>query len=350
MDNAIPISLEKVSKLHLYESQRFDDLIPVARFYNNKIVLYNQRKSYARTKTLSDASLENLKDNRVKGQLSLKSLTHLKKHLLPWLTSIQLHNANRVKKYQRKERYIVMLTVTLSSKQIGSDYENRRKLLTPFIEHLKKHHGITHYFYRSESQENGNIHFHIIVDKYLDKIVMQDTWNSFQNRLGYIDEFERKFGHRNAPSVKLTGSGDVKDIVDYVVKYATKEPKFRPIVGRQYGMSDTLLELDVFEALIDNELFRLLNEMLDKKNCKLFKKEYHAIIYFGKRNVYDLLSNLYAMYYKDYHYQVYDYLYNGAMHPDELNKIQYPSVHSFSVRVDEPTRLCPLYVQQHFMF
>ena len=304
------MSLDNNSILPDYDSNSTFQPITYLRLFNNSFCIYNQAVAKSAPSEVNEMSKENLKSNRVKGKLSSASKRRIRKYVEPWLMSIVVNNKYRVSKFERKERYIVMLTLTLSAKQVHSDKEIRRKILIPFIDKLKYNTGTTHYFYRSEKQENGNIHFHLVTDRWIDKEKAAKWWNDSQERLGYISEFFKNHGHRNPPSTKLTGQGDVNDIVGYVMKYATKTEKYNPVEGRLYGMADTLLEVAPFDTVLTPSLGERIKELAMKKKARLYSDEFFTWGSLGIEDVRLVMTGYEKEEMNDYFMNVFDRLYN----------------------------------------
>lgn len=127
------------------------------------------------------------------------------------------------------------VTVTLSSRQIHCDKTIKRECLNHFLIYLKRNYGVVNYIWKAELQDNGNIHYHILTDKYIPWQELRDLWNSAQNRLGYVDMFQ----HDNPNSTDIHSLRKVKNVMSYVAKYMTKkESTLRPICGHSWGRSD----------------------------------------------------------------------------------------------------------------
>ena len=104
---------------------------------------------------------------------------------------------------------IACITLTLSSKQgQHTDREIKKELLEPFLRHFRKR-GLYNYIWKAERQLNGNVHFHILTDCYLEKGSIRDYWNKLQEKLGFITEFHSKYHHRspNSTDVKAVHFG-----------------------------------------------------------------------------------------------------------------------------------------------
>lgn len=87
---------------------------------------------------------------------------------------------------------IAFITLTLPSKQKHSDNEIKQQLLNSFLLELKIKYKVKNYVWRAEKQLNGNIHFHIIVDKFIPWNELRNRWNRIVNKLGYVDNYRKE--------------------------------------------------------------------------------------------------------------------------------------------------------------
>ncbi len=181
--------------------------IPHYSISPNSLTLYNlpDKKTYH---VKDNKGWENLEDNTNKyGELSNHAQKRLKKKLnyLMYLTDnkeiqgkqIIAKHQNLTTQYQKSKVYqnpvqykLTFITLTLPSKQIHSDNEIKSKCLNQFLIELKKNYGVSRYIWKAEKQENNNIHFHIIADKYIKWKEIRECWNRIVNKLGYVDRYE----------------------------------------------------------------------------------------------------------------------------------------------------------------
>lgn len=175
-------------------------------------------------------------------------------------------------------RKIVFLTLTLPCKQNHTDKEIKRECLNRFLIDICKNCDIKVWMWVAELQKNGNIHFHLLIDNYIPFVAIsgvgdilyansrakciiyarqskmsgikvvnyaQLLWNKHLNRLGYIDDFEKVYKHRQPPTTKVELVKNENYMRSYLTKYITKEQKAnitgsRIIEGRLWGCSDSL--------------------------------------------------------------------------------------------------------------
>ncbi|EPE9900513.1 rolling circle replication-associated protein [Flavobacterium psychrophilum] len=182
--------------------------IPHYSISPNSLTLYNlpDRSTYH---AKENKGWENLEDNTNHyGELSNHAQKRLKKKLnyLMYLTDnkevqgkqIIAKQQNYTTQYQKSKVYqnpiqykLTFITLTLPSKQIHTDNEIKSKCLNQFLIELKKNHSVSRYIWKAEKQENNNIHFHIIADKFVKWQDIREIWNRIINKLGYVDNYEK---------------------------------------------------------------------------------------------------------------------------------------------------------------
>lgn len=177
-----------------------------------------------------------------------------------------------------RQRSISFCTFTITEKQKHSDTEII-KMFVDFLDHLKKVNNyiidpitrketkekaliLENYIWRAETQENGNIHFHLLADTFLNQHMLRRVWNNYLCKLGY----KYGYGSANVNSLKRDkNSNKILNVERYLCKYLTKPPlrdkfkgmklrdlegisdvdKFRrPVLGKNWGCSRALTKLE----------------------------------------------------------------------------------------------------------
>lgn len=276
---------------------------------HDKVIIYKGRDAAYHAKKRDPLCDKNLLKRKYNGILSKSAIKQISKQITLWSDSIDFYNTTFNLRGKQKKRALVFLTLTLSANQEHSDNEIKRKILIPFIDSLKYHYDIQHYFWRAEAQKNGNIHFHLILDKFIPWMTARDLWNTTQERLGYVTRFEEKNGHRkpNSTDIRIVDSGN--NTINYVLKYATKQEYSRALSGRLWGMSDTLrsLRIPTFTDL-DVQLINIIKAIHSKKATYHFDEHYMSISF--KEPVVKALRNTnLAVQLRDYYMKIYSYLY-----------------------------------------
>ena len=92
-----------------------------------------------------------------------------------------------------KPEKINFVTLTISSKQqTKKDYDHNRKVLNQFLTEIRSRYGVKNYIWKLEKQKNGNIHYHLLIDKRIPHYELRVMWNRIQNKFGYVDLYRNK--------------------------------------------------------------------------------------------------------------------------------------------------------------
>ncbi len=175
------------------------------------------------------ATNDNLKKNS-SGFLSKGSRKRIKM-LTNWF--VHLNRKRKVKGagYPWK---VAFVTLTLSKPQGDiTDQYLKRYLLNGFLKELKRKAGkAVQYIWRAEKQQNGNLHFHLIIDCFFDKDELRGIWNNLQRVHGFLEPGE------TAPSTEIKGIKSRKQLAVYISKYVSKEAdNAKPVGGRLWQCS-----------------------------------------------------------------------------------------------------------------
>jgi hypothetical protein len=219
-----------------------------AKFSYNRIVSYAEhfRSNKAKIDKVFDS--KSLSAKRFNGLFSKGSKKAMENTLRNWMSSYEAYDRYCFKNKRNNKIKLVFVTLTMSAQQIHSDQLIKEKCLNQFIKELKAKYNLKNYVWKAELQDNYNIHFHLIIDCYINKKVLQHIWNRCQNLLGYIDRFEKKYSHKNPPSTHVSMVNSQKNIMSYISKYMSKDNCLLMPLGRIWGCSDELRELKEFEC------------------------------------------------------------------------------------------------------
>lgn len=84
------------------------------------------------------------------------------------------------------------ITLTLPSKQKHNTAYIITQMLDEFLQQLRKRVKMINYVWRLEFQANGNAHFHIVTDSYVDYYLAKKIWNKILKVHGYVDAYAEK--------------------------------------------------------------------------------------------------------------------------------------------------------------
>jgi len=189
----------------------------------------------------SKNSIENLSKSKVREKVSKKTQQRIRRCINFIVDTTELKHLWSEKDKKFYWYKLGFLTLTLPAKQFHTDNFITSKCLKTFLDNLRKTYGLKNYFWRAESQKNGNIHYHIILDKYIHWEQLRTLWNKVLNSHGYIELFAQKFNHTNPPTVDIRAIKRMKKIAAYLSEYCAKKSKHREITSRVWGCSNTLM-------------------------------------------------------------------------------------------------------------
>lgn len=181
---------------------------------------------------------------------------------------------------------LTLLTLTLPAKQEHKDTEIKARCFDNFMNKVRKKHGNVSYIWRAESQENGNIHFHIILNVTLDRNVADKWWHDSIELLGYVTLFEKKWKHRNPPTNRIEFARSVRKVMAYCAKYIAKVETYRKIEGCNWFSSK-----DIQTEAKANIIMSRKDELTIKRKLRklgLFEavNDYSSKFYFNMQNDY----------------------------------------------------------------
>ena len=213
---------------------------------------------------------------------------------------------------------IAFITLTLPSSQVHTDNQIKDQCLNQLLVELRKRYRVKNYVWRAEKQKNGNIHFHLLVDKFIPWSELRDRWNRIVNKLGYVDRYRdemRRFHSEgfkareellanwdykaqvkayqkgkandwNSPnSTDIHAVHKVRDIKNYVSKYATKDEQYGEVTGRMWGCSESLSQIKGGQIEVDSQIFDELTKIVDEGKARVYQGEHFSVIYINIQKV-----------------------------------------------------------------
>lgn len=210
--------------------------------------------------------------------MSLKTSTLLKNTLSNWITAIYAQMEKSKENNYHMRNYLTFVTLTLPAWQIHTDEYIKRHILEGFFKKLKRHTRRRNWVWCAEAQGNGNIHFHIVVDGMLYHSCVKAIWNSVLDTHGYIDRFEKHHGHRDPNSSDIHSLKKVNHIAAYLSKYMTKDDYSNLIVGRLWGCTDALKQLQPFRDEEWGEVFKFVHDQQEVGHNSIYKSDHFYVL------------------------------------------------------------------------
>jgi len=252
-----------------------------------------------------------------------------KKKLLDSVSSMYMLSEPRKIK-MKTDKYIynfrmAFITLTLPSQQEHSDTFIKSECLNHFLVELRHIYNVQNYVWKAELQDNENIHFHLILDKYVDFQALRRRWNRILDKHGYVKSYQQKMSkltlseyHKlrcktkkitfqesaeayaqgkksnwsNPNSVDVRSVYNKKKLAIYLAKYITKKvskDKLSPelqerqkIFGRSWSRSYSIVNLkyqNKYELVDVAHFIKYLKSIPNK--VKYFFSNYFEVFYFN---------------------------------------------------------------------
>lgn len=233
------------------------------------------------------------------------------------------------------------ITLTLPALQAHTTAEITSNCLNQFFTECKSKFGLANYVWRLEFQSNGNVHYHIATDTYVDYVDCKLIWNRCLRKLGYVARYQERFQnmsfeqYRNEFSnggkvsfevlrerygrgcatnwdspntVDVRAVSNAKNIAFYISKYITKNSPegLNPLVLarepettnlRLWFCSKSLSALEKIELFLE-EYDNLVDKCLSGiQSAKKFIYDYCVVWYFNaKEQEHEVKRSLWQLY------------------------------------------------------
>lgn len=229
----------------------------LAQIYPDKIVTYHQRKQTTLTPTqlverhygIKQERPRNLQKSKTAFSLSEASKRELKKSVtqvyhLATPTTIVTNTGKVIRNFKAS-----LVTLTLPSTQEHTDI--KIKLILGTYLNWLRFKGLSNYVWKAELQKNGNIHFHLVIDKFFNVHELQRHWNTLLDKHDYVEPYRERFR-----------SMSISDYAkQFSITYAKAEERYAK--GSAKGWSDPPT-VDVKPIKNSSQLSRYLAKYLTK--------------------------------------------------------------------------------------
>lgn len=255
-------------------------------------------------------------DNIGDGYLSVMSGKKLKKAINFLLYVSKFKLLSPAEKQLSFMFTVNFITLTLPAAQQHSDQFIKQNCLEQFIAYMKMHHGLYAYVWKAETQDNGNIHFHIVTNVFIDHTIIRQVWNRIIEKHGYIEAYmnnqKAKFangfifnksltwinkktgirevvpereqirrmklslrsGHRNPNSTDVHSIKKVSNLGGYLASYMTKKDKLKKSAPQHLKEEFAIAEKD-------DTIMQLLKEL----HPEIFKRPITGQLWNSSKNL-----------------------------------------------------------------
>lgn len=272
------MGLSNISSVHLFNYGFHRDKNYFLRINGSQVMIYRGSVKKPKRQQMNENSLNNLVAGGGRKGISANVRKKMINYIHNWFTSIEYAKARGIEHDQRIKKHLGIVTLTLPAPQMHDDREIKRSGLMMWIKDIKKVAPSMNYLWKAESQKNGNIHFHIIIDQFIDMSVLQEKWIRRLSLLGYIQKYYENTGKTDPPCTNVESLKDKTSSGAYVAKYIRKDEGEREIIGRCWGCSDELRSLSKPEIQCQNEELESLVGCLNVLGADAYITDYCVIL------------------------------------------------------------------------
>lgn len=245
------------------------------RFYGNQASICYESVEFEKRRKDVEKQLAEARKRTYQGVLSTVGQRTIQKRIYSWIEAVRAGNEAHNLRTAKEQVRLIFITLTLSGSQKNDDRWIKKNMLELFIKRLQYNYGVKHYFWKAEAQANGNLHFHIVADKFIPKDEIKFHWNSIQKENGYLIEYQKKFNRLDPPSTHVRELTLMPDAVGYVMKYCKKGEDRRPIQGAIFRFSKSLVELVIPSIHLTPQYFKEWEEFSKEFSKKVISEDYH---------------------------------------------------------------------------
>ena len=192
--------------------------------HEDRVTVFNEPLFASKRSEAQRSAEKHLSRGRFNGFISPSTARILRKRLEAWINSI-IHNAKECgSRWRPRHSKLSFVTLTLPSAQMHTDQELRREALDRFITDLRRSMMVQDYFWNAAVQENGNVYYHLLIDRFVAKDQLVDLWGKQMERLGYMAKFRSAHGSKVAPMVNVKVCPADMSLLQYVKKCITERP------------------------------------------------------------------------------------------------------------------------------
>lgn len=269
------------------------------------------------------------------GILNFNSIKRLKRAIELIIAIAKDKEAINFKTNQKFKFKVNFITLTLPCPQDNiTDKVLKSQVLDVWFKAAKRRFNLQSYVWRAERQKNGNLHFHLITDCFIQYEELRNSWNNRLNRLGFVDRYTEK--HRGLskedyllwypPNAKnsiekrckayLYGVATkwespnttdvhsikkVRDLAAYMVKYMCKlDKKEQRINGKVWDCSKNLKRKDSCEFIIDFDTGEMINRAIKEVRCRSKTNDSCSLVFYNDAQFKQVVKNQHLKAYEEW--------------------------------------------------
>lgn len=170
------------------------------------------------------------------------------------------------------------ITLTMPDDILMDGKTAHKKLLEPFLQWHRRKNGARSYVWKAELQQNGQLHYHIISDAWVDCIDLKNRWNGLLKRQGLLDGYFFRYGNWDAPSTDVGHCKKMGNVAGYLKKEIAKNFQNGDTVRGKVWDCSTNLKVAKFFTVNENLNQSWVKKQVEEKSMRVIGTD-HCWIY-----------------------------------------------------------------------
>jgi hypothetical protein len=193
---------------------------------------------------------------------------------------------------QRNQKHTLsFITLTIPPIELLTAKQGYKKLLSHFLQWLRRTKKVTTYVWKAEFQKNKQLHYHITTPAWIHYQDIKDKWNNLLRSSGLLDDYFKSKGHYGANSTDIHEVRNINNLAGYLKKEFTKQIQNQQTDGKLWDCSANLKDNKYFSVEYNLELLTYLRKMKELGLCEEIELEQCSILKpTGKKQLESFLS------------------------------------------------------------
>lgn len=174
------------------------------------------------------------------------------------------------------------LTLTIPDKEpILSPKEGYRRLLTPFLQWLRRTEKVKTYIWKSEYQKRGQLHYHITTPSFIHYQSIKDKWNNIIRAEGLMKDYTAEYGSIDPNSTDINEVKHITNLASYLAKEFCKSIQ-NPTnqTGKLWDCSENLSKAKYMTIDLTNRHQAIIDKLLQQQQATDYTGNFFSFIKF----------------------------------------------------------------------
>ena len=262
--------------------------IDIIQIRTSKAYVYQDRENEGyrwKDRQQETAKMQEIRKLAYQGRLTIGSRKRLSKalHVLSEMTPTRKVYNEVSKRAMYFKLSMITLTVPAKERHL-TPKEGYQLLLKNFLKWLVRTEGCKGYVWKVEHQKNGQIHYHIIQNVYINYSAIREKWNYLLKRAGLLETLYKEHHHYNPNSTDVHAIRKVKNITAYFISYMKAQKNDSEITsGKVWDCSYNIKKAEYYHESPDKETTENIQKGIKSGNIIKEFTDYCTILTFLKK-------------------------------------------------------------------